>query len=59
MLHTALHVLLLAVAMLAAVALGVAVLVILMPHLPTFALAAAIIGGYAMLTQPQTKTVRA
>jgi hypothetical protein len=53
--HTALHVLLLTVAMLAAVALGVAVLVVLMPHLPTFALAAAIIGGYAMATYPKAK----
>jgi hypothetical protein len=51
--HTALRVLLLTVAMLAAVIAGVAVLVVLMPHLPTIAAAAAIIIAYAMLTQPR------
>jgi hypothetical protein len=53
--HTALHVLLLTVAMLAAVIAGVAVLVVIMPHLPTLVLATAIIGGYAMLTQPRKR----
>jgi hypothetical protein len=53
--HTALRILLLTVAMLAAVSLGVAVLVVIMPHLPMLATSAAIIGGYAMLTYPKAK----
>ena len=55
----ALQALLLTLALLAALALGVAVLVVLMPHLPMLAAAAAIIGGYAMLTMPRSKAVRA
>ena len=57
--HTALRVLLLVVAMLAALALVVAVLVAVAPVLPQLATAAAIIGGYAMLTMPRSKAVRA
>ncbi len=53
--HTALHVLLLVVAMLAAVSLGVAGLVVIMPHLPMLATASAIIGGYAVATYPKAK----
>jgi hypothetical protein len=53
--HTALRVLLLVVAMLAALALGVAVLVAVAPVLMQMATAAAIIGGYAMLTYPKAK----
>jgi hypothetical protein len=56
--HTALRVLLLAVTMLAAVALGVAVLVVLMPHLPTLLVGVAVTGLYAMLTQPRSKAVQ-
>jgi hypothetical protein len=57
--HTVLQALLLTVALVAAVALCVAVLVAVAPHLPTIAAAAAIIGGYAMLTQPRSKAARA
>lgn len=53
--HTALRILLLAVTMLAAVVLGVAVLVVLMPHLPTLLVGVAVTGLYAMLTQPRSK----
>jgi hypothetical protein len=51
----ALQALLLTLALLAALALVVAVLVVIMPHLPMLATAAAIIGGYAMLTYPKAK----
>ncbi len=56
---TALRVMLLTVALLAALALVVAVLVAVAPVLPQLATAAAIIGGYAMLTMPRSKAVRA
>jgi ABC-type transporter Mla maintaining outer membrane lipid asymmetry permease subunit MlaE len=41
--------------MLAAVSLGVAGLVVIMPHLPMLATASAIIGGYAVATYPKAK----
>jgi hypothetical protein len=53
--HTALRVLLLSVALLAALALVVAVAVTVGPVLMQLATAAAIIGGYAMLTQPRKR----
>jgi hypothetical protein len=56
--HTALQALLLTVAMLAAVSLVVAVCMAVAPHLPMLATAAAIIGGYAMLTMPRSKAVQ-
>jgi hypothetical protein len=53
MLHTMLQALLLTVALLAALALAVTVCMAVAPYLPVLAAAAAIIGGYAMLTQPR------
>ena len=53
MLHAALQALLLVVALLAALALVVAVAVAVAPVLMQMATAAAIIGGYAMLTMPR------
>jgi hypothetical protein len=47
------------IALLAAVLLVVAVCMAVAPHLPQLATAAAIIGGYAMLTMPRAKAVRA
>jgi hypothetical protein len=58
MLHTALQALLLTVALLASVSLVVAVAVAVAPVLPQLATAAAIIGGYAMLTMPRSKAVQ-
>jgi hypothetical protein len=55
----ALQALLLTVALLAAVSLVVAVAVAVAPVLMQLATAAAIVGGYAMLTMPQAKAVRA
>ncbi len=55
MLHTMLQALLLAAALLAAVSLGVAVLVVLMPHLPTLLVGVAVTGLYAVATCPQKK----
>jgi hypothetical protein len=54
-LHTALQALALFVALLAALALVVAVCMAVAPHLPMLATAAAIVGGYAMLTYPKAK----
>ena len=53
--HTALRVLLLVVAMLAAVSLAVAVCMAVVPVLPQLVLTAAIIITYAMLTQPRKR----
>jgi hypothetical protein len=53
--HTALRVLLLSVALLAAVSAGVAVLVVLMPHLPTLLVGVAVTGLYAVATCPRKK----
>jgi hypothetical protein len=46
------------IALLAALALVVAVCMAVAPHLPMLATAAAIIGGYAMLTMPRSKVVQ-
>jgi hypothetical protein len=53
--HTALRVLLLTVALLAAVSAGVAVLVVLMPHLPTLLVGVAVSGLYAVATCPRKR----
>ncbi len=53
--HTALRVMLLTVALLAALALVVAVAVAVAPVLPQLVLTAAIIITYAMLTQPRKR----
>jgi hypothetical protein len=56
--HTTLLALTWSITLLAALALAVAVCMAVAPYLPTFALAAATIGGYAMLTMPRSKAVR-
>jgi hypothetical protein len=53
--HTAFQALLLTLAMLAALALAVTVCMAVAPVLMQMATAAAIIGGYAMLTYPKAK----
>jgi ABC-type uncharacterized transport system YnjBCD permease subunit len=56
--HTALRVLLLSVALLAAVSAGVAVCMALAPYLPTLLVGVAVSGLYAVATCPR-KAVRA
>jgi hypothetical protein len=53
--HTALRVLLLTVALLAALALCVAVAVAVAPHLPTLLVGVAVTGLYAVATCPRKK----